>query len=92
MRQTLWGWKAAKEFGCDEYMNLHIIPKENLKFRIIKSEFKRGELPNVWNNLLKEPCRYKVISPEELLYPLKENQGLESFFDYLKIRYLEKYV
>jgi hypothetical protein len=40
MRQTLWGWKAAKEFGCDEYMNLHIIPKENLKFRIINQNLK----------------------------------------------------
>jgi hypothetical protein len=92
MRQTLWGWKSAKEFGCDEYIHLHIIPKENQKFRIIKSEFKSGELPDVWKNLLKDPCRYKVRSPEELLSPLKDNQDLIRFFDYLKIRYLEKYV
>jgi hypothetical protein len=92
MRQTLFGWKAAKEFGCDEYIHLHIIPKENLKFRTIISDFKSGKLPDVWKNLLKEPCRYKVRSPEELLSPLKNVQYLNNFFNYLKIRYLEKYI
>jgi hypothetical protein len=92
MRQTLWGWKAAKEFGCDEYIHLHIIPKENFKFRTIKSEFRSDKLPDLWKNLLRKPCRYKVRSPEELLSPLKNYQELNSFLDYLKIRYLEKYI
>lgn len=93
-RQTLWAWKVAKEFDCDEYIHLHIIPKENLKFRTIKLESKSCELSDVWRNLLKEPCRYKVLAPEEFLYPLyqlRKEYNLEEYFKYLYERYIEKY-
>jgi hypothetical protein len=97
MRQTLFGWKMveANEMGCDEYVHLHIIPKENLKIQeIISPGFKYNEnnMSNVWKNLLKEPFKYKVLSPEELLSPLKNDQNTKDFFDFLKIRYLEKYI
>jgi F0F1-type ATP synthase gamma subunit len=97
MRQTLWGWKMieANEFGCDEYVHLHIIPKENLKIQAITSPNlkSRGKnMSNVWESLLKEPSRYKLLTPEKLLYPLRSNQSLKDFFDYLSKRYLEKYI
>jgi hypothetical protein len=97
MRQTLFGWKMVEtnEMGCDEYIHLHIIPKENLKIREITSpnlKFKGSDMSAVWRKQLKEPSKYQVCSPEELLSPLKDNQEFKSFFDYLKIRYLEKYL
>jgi hypothetical protein len=97
MRQTLLGWKMveADVMGCDEYVHLHIIPKENSKMQEIispnlKLKYKDSNMSDVWKKMLKEPLKYKVISPEELLYPLKGKQGTEFFFDYLKARYLEK--
>jgi len=93
MRQTLWGWKIKKEFNCDEYIHLHIIPKGNLKIQEITSPNlkSRGKnMSDVWKNLLKEPFRYRVFSPEELLSPLKDKQDIKIFFDYLETRYLEK--
>ena len=101
MRQTLWGWKAAKDYCCDEYIHLHIIPRENLAIQEITSPNLKNmgsTMSEVWKNLLKEPLRYKVISPEELLSPLKNNQNfmkdnqeLKDLFAYLERRYLEKY-
>jgi hypothetical protein len=96
MRQTLWGWKMveANECGCNEYIHLHIIPKENLKIQEIISpnlKNKGKNMSNAWKNLLKEPFTYKVFSPEELLLPLRNNSNTKAFFDYLEVRYLEKY-
>jgi hypothetical protein len=96
MRQTLLGWKMAEanECGCNEYIHLHIIPKDNLKIQEITSPNLKSEgkdMSIVWKNFLKEPFRYKVLSPEELLYPLKKDKNLTNFFEYLKERYLEKY-
>jgi hypothetical protein len=93
MRQTLWAWKIKKYFDCDEYIHLHIIPKKNIKIQEITSpnlKSKGKNMSDVWKNLLKEPFRYKVLSPEELLSPLKDKQDFKVFFDYLKARYLEK--
>jgi hypothetical protein len=97
MRQTLLGWKMIEtnELGCDEYVHLHIIPKENLKIQEITSpNLKLGckNMSDVWKNLLKESFSYKLLSPEELLSPLKNNQNFKVFFDYLNRRYLEKYI
>jgi hypothetical protein len=95
MRQTLLGWKAAKDYYCDEYIHLHIIPDENLQIQEITSPnliSKGSNMSNVWENLLKEPFRYKMLSPEKLLSPLKDNQNLKGFFDYLMKRYLDKYM
>jgi hypothetical protein len=97
MRQTLFGWKMieANEMGCDEYIHLHIIPKENLKIQKIISpnlKNKGKNMSDVWENLLKDSQKYKVFSPEDLLLPLRNNKNLKGFFDYLSLRYLERYI
>jgi hypothetical protein len=97
MRQTLLGWKMveANECGCDEYVHLHIIPKKNLKIQEITSPNLKSlgkNMSDVWKKFLKEPFRYKVLSPEELLAPLKNDQNNNDFFEFLETRYLEKYV
>jgi hypothetical protein len=87
MRQTLLGWKMVKlnEYGCDEYINLHIIPQENYILR------KNIVTPMDWKNTLKDPRKYIVLSPEELLHPLRKEQSLKGHFKYLYNRYIEKY-
>lgn len=93
MRQTLWGWKAMKEFNCDEYIHLHVIPEDNKAFREINSDNLNGNiLPAIWKNFLKDDSRYKVFTPEELLSPLQNDQDLKKLlFSCLKERYLEEY-
>jgi hypothetical protein len=99
MRQTLWGWKMtdANEMGCNEYIHLHIFPKENKKFTEITSQNlkSKGEyMSDVWENLLKASFKkkYKALSPEELLFPLSNDKNLKNYFEYLKLRYLENYI
>jgi hypothetical protein len=91
MRQTLLGWQMAKagEYNSDEYIHLHIIPKENLELR------DRNTSPNLqgngleapWQNVLKEPSRYKLISPQELFEPLEKERDTQSLLRYLEKRY-----
>jgi hypothetical protein len=97
MRQTLWGWKMieSNELDCDEYIHLHIIPKENLRIQEITSpnlKLRGKNMSDVWKSLLKEPFRYKLLPPEKLLSPLRNNQSLKDFFDYLNKRYVENYI
>jgi hypothetical protein len=44
MRQTLLGWKMieAGEYNCDEYIHLHIIPKNNKELKLRKNFTKFG--------------------------------------------------
>lgn len=81
MRQTLLGWKMVelKEYDSDEYIHLHIIPRDNIEMR----------KNLVWDNLLKSQYqkRYKVISPDDLFNPLINLQDIKSYIEYLKFRY-----
>jgi hypothetical protein len=88
MRQTLIGWRMVKlnEYNCDEYINLHIIPQGNIILR------KNIMTPINWKNVLKNPQKYIVRSPEELLYPIRKEDNLKQYFKYLYDRYIEKYI
>ncbi|GHV96524.1 hypothetical protein AGMMS50293_28440 [Spirochaetia bacterium] len=83
MRQTLLGWKMIElsEYGCDEYIHLHIIPSGNTTLRQNINE------PLNWKDLLKDSNSYKIISPDELFKPLIDKEELNPYIDYLKMRY-----
>jgi hypothetical protein len=80
MRQTLLGWKMVKlsEYNCDEYIHLHIVPHGNTELRKDCA---------VWKTLLKEPEKYRIIAPDELLNPLTNEKNTEELLKYLKLRY-----
>jgi hypothetical protein len=80
MRQTLLGWKMIEfsEYNCNEYVHLHIVPRGN------------NELINNcmdWIKYLKDPKKYKIISPDELLKPLIREKEPQILFEYLEKRY-----
>jgi hypothetical protein len=86
MRQTLLGWRmvSANEYNCDEYIHLYVVPKG--KQGIIAkycARFGRGNLKDAWLKILKMPDRFKIISPEQLLEPLKNESGTDAIFKYL---------
>jgi hypothetical protein len=88
MRQTLLGWKMseAKEYNCDEYIHLHIIPNNNKALR--DPEYLPGkDLLKAWHGLLKEPKRYQIIDPKELMVPLQNENDALSLLHYLDERY-----
>jgi hypothetical protein len=92
MRQTLLGWRMVKanEYGCNEYINVHIIPNGNQELRSKNTAYPKlsGEdMPSTWRNVLKEPERYKVISPDELFVPLENTSDIKPLLTYLRERY-----
>lgn len=95
MRQTLLSWKMveAGEYNCDEYVHIHVIPEEN---KVLRLAIPAPKLPlavvadgmcETWRNLLKEPDRYIVKDPKDLLQPLVNEEDTRSLLRYLEERY-----
>jgi len=91
MRQTLLAWQMvlARENDSDEYIHLHVVPKENseLRGRNPSPELSGADMESAWKGVLKEPQRYHLISPQELLAPLQNEQTIQSLWGYLEKRY-----
>ncbi len=91
MRQTLLGWKMVQnhEYGCDEYIHLHVIPKNNTDLinRVTSPGLIGETMSNAWKCVLKEPNRYQVVSPDELLAPLGDFDETKTLYAYLNKRY-----
>ena len=91
MRQTLLGWKMvqAGQYGCDEYIHLHVIPAANkeLKERVTSPELQGKSMSEAWKNVLLEPARYQVISPEAFLAPARVCKDTAAIVAYLESRY-----
>lgn len=91
MRQTLLGWKMVQscEYNCDEYIHLHVIPSKNkeLKERVTSPDLVGETMSEAWQNVLREPERYQVISPEEFLLPVSGCLDTSAIFSYLARRY-----
>ena len=91
MRQTLLGWEMIKsgEYQCDEYLHLHVIPDENSELlnKVTSPNLPGTTMSEAWKNVLKEPNRYVVVSPFDLLSPLDKSPDTKSFLTYLKTRY-----
>jgi|GEM_PF-4203170 len=66
-----------KEYNADEYLHLHIIPHENT--------FLREECGD-WADYLRQPEKYRVLAPKELLKPLMDDGGFRSVLEYLRER------
>jgi hypothetical protein len=91
MRQTLLGWQMAEhgEYNSNEYIHLHVVPKENLELRDRNTSpnLKGEDMVSAWQSVLKEPLRYKLLSPQEFFEPLKKEKDTQSLLQYLERRY-----
>ena len=77
MRQTLLAEEMVKagEYNCDEFIHLHVIPDANKEWKTVCDQ---------WKQLLVNPEKYKVISPEKLFKPIENENELIA---YLRKRY-----
>ena len=91
MRQTLLGAKLVenKDHGCVDYHHLHVIPKKNTELlnRVTSPYLKGDNITAAWKSTMKNPDKYQVVSPEELLSPCLDKQDCRSFMTYLSKRY-----
>jgi len=91
MRQTLLAWEMSKrkEYKADDWLHIHVIPKENYELRntITSKNLNGNTLEESWKKLLKFPEKYIVISPEDFISPISNCSGTKSLLDYLTKRY-----
>lgn len=91
MRQTLWAeqmikYKETETVKADEFLHLHIIPKENkdLLHKIYKCS--GSDMESTWRQHLKDNTKYKIITPENLMQDI-DKEKYKDFIDYLTMRY-----
>lgn len=98
MRQTLWAEqlilnKEKESIQADDFIHVHVIPKGN--HDLLKDDLKTnkrrkahsfeivGSMEEVWKSCLKDPDKYKIISPQDLMYGIDNTELIY----YLSIRY-----
>ena len=94
MRQTLLGWLMVenREYECNEFIHIHVIPRENIKLReTVTSPGLVGEsMTAAWRKVLKQPQRYIVMTPENMMSPIQVCEDSVSISRYLSKRYWNK--
>ncbi|MCP6727515.1 MAG: hypothetical protein KJI69_05905 [Patescibacteria group bacterium] len=91
MRQTLLGCKLKenKDHKCDDYIHVHVIPDENIELRnkITSPGLRGSDISEAWKSTLKNPYKYKTLSPMKLIEPCSNLEDTNSIISYLKRRY-----
>ena len=92
MRQTLWVEQMIKNkyqetLEASNYLHIHVIPSENktLLEKIYKCSGKNME--TTWKSMLKDPNKYRIVSPKELLGNSLNDSKYNKLKSYLMKRY-----
>ncbi|MDR1793740.1 MAG: hypothetical protein LBR36_09965 [Bacteroidales bacterium] len=91
MRQTLWAeqmiaHKATETIKADDFLHVHVIPKENTGLLYKKYRCSGKEMEETWRDCLIEQNKYQIISPERLLNNIDKTK-YEELIAYLSERY-----
>lgn len=91
MRQTLWAEqmiknKETERLKADNFLHVHIIPKENED--LLKKVYKCSglDMENSWRKNLKDNTKYRIVSPEIFMQNIDHNK-YSKLINYLKVRY-----
>jgi len=91
MRQTLWAEqfiqkKTDEKIKADNYMHLHIIPKENKDLLNRIYSCSKMDMENTWRKCIVNQDKYKIISPQDFLRNVSDTKYNE-LKKYLSVRY-----
>jgi hypothetical protein len=91
MRQTLWteqmlNHKDSERIKADNYIHVHIIPKENIDLLDKKYKITNKNMEESWRECLKFQNKYRIISPIEILKCIDKDK-YSDLLEYLKERY-----
>jgi hypothetical protein len=93
MRQTLLAWQMTvmRELGGCDWIHINVIPEKNLALRNrdlgSSPQLKGATMCEAWRSVLREPERFKLMSPGEVLPPELPEEW-EAWRRWLKRRYL----
>ena len=90
MRQTLWSEGMIKnrdteDIKGDDFLHIHVVPKENYELLDRKYSVSEKGMEETWINLLSDKSKYVLITPEDLLMPVRDKYP--ELINYLKTRY-----
>jgi hypothetical protein len=91
MRQTLWAeqmieHKNEERIKADDYIHIHIIPKENVELLNKKYKCSNKTMEETWRENLEIQEKYKIITPQNLLQNIDKNKYCH-LIQYLTQRY-----
>ena len=91
MRQTLWAEQMIANYKterikADDYIHIHVIPAENSQLLKKLYPCSGTDMEETWRSCLNDQSKYVIISPKELLAPVR-GRDYCNMIDYLKKRY-----
>lgn len=91
MRQTLWAEqmvlnKNEETIKADDYIHLHIIPKENKNLLNKKYDVSGKGMEDTWRDCIKDQSKYKIIEPKQLISKI-DSIKYKNLINYLHHRY-----
>lgn len=89
MRETLLAWQLTESgaYGANEYIHVNVTPKANKGLRSPSTKLGGDDLESAWRRMLKDPDRYVVIDPQDLLTPAAQKAETKAIMWYLAERY-----
>lgn len=90
MRQTLWAEEIIKNkhqesLKADDFLHIHIIPKENHDLLQKKYKVSGENMEVTWRSCLSNQSKYVIIDPKDFLMPISNKYP--DLFKYLSLRY-----
>jgi hypothetical protein len=91
MRQTLLAWRMVEhgEFGASGWQHVHVIPADNLALRntVTAPGLTGSDMSSAWRSVLKEPERYHVLTPTDLVPSVSATSTQAEWRMWLRERY-----
>lgn len=91
MRQTLLAWQIVEhaEAGMDGWLHVHVVPAGNTAMRKPRSKLAAAgnDLSAQWRSVLREPDRYRVVTPTDLLAETPREDAPPGWREWLSMRY-----
>ena len=91
MRQTLLAWQMVEqgEAGVDDWLHVHVVPGANAAMRKPRAKLAAAadDLAAQWRSVLKEPDRYRLVTPTDLLAQIPSDGAPAGWREWLSLRY-----
>ena len=92
MRQTLWAeqviaHKETELIKADDFIHVHVIPKENTQLLYRKYRYSEKGLEDTWRSQIIDQNKYKWVNPEDITRVIRLSGKYIELVKYLTIRY-----
>lgn len=91
MRQTLLVWQIVKqrESSASDWLHVHVVASANAAMRKPRAKLTAAadDLADQWRSVLRDPDRYRLVTPTELLAEIPREAAPPGWREWLTVRY-----